>query len=83
MVEQKNFHCVGKKIRTQSKGVSQKDLTLIAYAKRNNKTVVTFEKKQVQKPKEKYKFKIPLVCKDQNVECIDFVEMIKELGLIV
>ena len=68
-------------IKNSSKGVGKNDLKLIAYAKLYRKTVVTEEGKQHGKPKEKYNSKIPLVCKEQGVECINFVEMLKCLGI--
>ena len=68
-------------IRNNSKGVGKNDLKLIVYAKLCRKTVVTEEGKQPGKPKEKYNSKIPLVCKEQGVECINFVEMLKRLDI--
>lgn len=69
-------------IRKDSKsGVDENDLKLIAYAMLNEKTVVTEEGKQLEKPMKKCKSKIPLVCKEQGVECINFVEMLKCLGI--
>ena len=70
-------------ITDQSKGVDQKDVTLIAYAKRKNKTVVTLEGEQNQKPLKKYKYKIPLVCSEEGVLRINFVEMIDNLGIVI
>lgn len=64
-----------------SKGVGSKDILLISYAKEKNKIVVTLEGIQAQEPKEKYNYKIPLVCKEQKVKCINFVEMIDGLGI--
>jgi len=64
-----------------SKGAGSNDICLIAYAKVNNNTVVTFESKQPQKPKKKCDYKIPLICHEQGVDCIDFVEMIDRLGI--
>ena len=64
-----------------SKGAGSKDILLISYAKEKNKTVVTLEGNQIQKPKEKYNYKIPLVCQEQGVECINFVQMIDRLGI--
>lgn len=69
------------KIANNSKGVDEKDLKLIAYAKLNKKIIVTEEGKQPEKPKKKCNYKIPLVCKEQGVECINFVEMLKCLGI--
>ena len=70
-------------ITDQSKGVDQKDVTLIAYAKRKNKTVVTLEGEQKQKPLKKYKYKIPLVCSEEGVLCINFVEMIDDFDIVI
>lgn len=64
-----------------SKGAGQIDITLIAYAKLKEKTIVTLEKKQNQKPDKKYKYKIPLICHEQGVQCIDFIEMLDELDI--
>lgn len=63
------------------KGANQNDITLIAYAKMEGKIVVTFEDKQKQKPGAKCNYKIPLVCDEQGVECIKFVEMLDRLGI--
>ncbi len=68
-------------ISDPSTGVGSKDILLISYAKEKNKTVVTLEGNQTQKPKEKYNYKIPLVCQEQDVGCIDFVQMIDRLGI--
>lgn len=68
-------------ISSISKGAGQKDVTLIAYSKLMNKTVVTLESFQVQKPGKKSNYKIPLICKEQNVECINFIQMISRLGI--
>ena len=69
-------------IRKDSKrGVDENDLKLIAYAMLYEKTVVTEEGKQHNKPEKKYNSKIPLVCKEQGVECINFVEMLRRLDI--
>lgn len=68
-------------INDVSKGAGQKDITLIAYAKIMNKTVVTLEAIQTQRPGKKCNYKIPLICDEQNVRCIDFVSMLKELSI--
>jgi hypothetical protein len=64
-----------------SKGASQNDITLITYAKINNKTVVTLEAIQPEKPKYKKNYKIPLICKEQNVICINFIKMLSQLSI--
>ena len=69
------------KIANNSKRVDEKDLKLIAYAKLNKKIIVTEEGKQPEKPKKKCNYKIPLVCDEQGVKCINFVEMLKRLDI--
>lgn len=69
------------KIANNSKGVDEKDLKLIAYAKLNKKIIVTEERKQPEKPKKKCNYKIPLVCDEQGVKCINFVEMLRRLSI--
>ncbi|MDI6782029.1 MAG: DUF4411 family protein [bacterium] len=68
-------------ISSVSKGAGRSDIALIAYAKIMNKTVVTLEAKQPQKPKEKSKYKIPLICQEQDVACINFIEMLTYLNI--
>ncbi|GAF96809.1 unnamed protein product, partial [marine sediment metagenome] len=60
----------------ESKGAGQVDITLIAYARVMKKTVVTFEAPQPQKPGKKSNYKIPLICQEQDVNCIDFITML-------
>lgn len=68
-------------VREESKGASRNDIKLIAYAKMNNKIVVTDEEEQPQKPIKKYKYKIPLICDEQETECINFIEMIRRFRI--
>ncbi len=63
------------------KGANQNDITLIAYAKIEGKTVVAFEDEQPQRPAKKCNYKIPLVCDEQEVECVRFVKMLDLLGI--
>lgn len=65
----------------ESKGASQVDVTLIAYAKANGETVVTLEGKQHQKPTKKSKYKIPLICSEEGVRCVNFVDMLDAIGV--
>lgn len=64
-------------------GVSENDLLMVAVAKVRGWTVVTEERKQDSRPKEKKKYKIPLVCLEQKVRCINLLEFIQELGIRV
>jgi hypothetical protein len=68
-------------IDNESKGAGQIDITLIAYAKVMEKAVVTLESPQPHKPGKKYNYKIPLICDEQKVDCIDFVAMLDQLNL--
>ena len=64
-----------------SKGAGPIDILLISYAILNDKTVVTLEGKQNQKTIKKHRCKIPLICGEQNVRCIDFVELLDHLNI--
>jgi len=64
---------------TNSRGADQNDIKLIAYAKIENKPVVTLEASQVTPPKNKSNYKIPLICLEQGIECLNFVQMIRRL----
>lgn len=66
-----------------SAGVGVNDLTLIAYAQIHEKIVVTLEAQQDQLPKKKRRYKIPAVCEQEQVACIDFVEMLRRLKIKV
>lgn len=55
------------------KGANQNDIILIAYAKEHQKTVVTLESKQASLPGKKCNYKIPLICSQEKVECINNV----------
>ncbi len=70
-------------ISPNRKGASKNDITLIAHAKTHNIPVVTFEGKQSNRPGEKYNYKIPLICQDENVECIILPECLKRLGITI
>lgn len=65
------------------KGANQNDIILIAYAKIKGKTVVTFEEEQPQKPGKKCNYKIPLICFEQGVACVNFVTMLKKLNISI
>lgn len=66
-------------ISSESKGAGQNDMMLIAYAKIMRKIVVTFEGEQIQKPGKKSNYKIPLICREQVVNCINFIKLIERL----
>jgi hypothetical protein len=68
-------------VAAESKGASQVDITLIAYAKRNQGTVVTLEGYQNQRPGERKNYKIPLICVEEGVPWLNFVQMLDEIGV--
>jgi len=68
-------------ITTASKGANQNDVTLIAYAQITNNTVVTLEAKQPNKPDKISNYKIPLICEEQDVKCINFIDMLEKLKI--
>ncbi len=70
-------------ISSESKGASQNDIRLVAYAAINQRTVVTLESKQQQIPDRKSNYKIPLICNKENVECIDFIGLLKRCDIRV
>ena len=83
-IEELSFEWEGKyQITDQSKGVDEEDIKLFAYANRENKTVVTLEAEQNQKPSKKYNYKIPLVCSEEKIPYISFVEMVDDFGIVI
>ena len=70
-------------ISDEGKGAGRVDITLIAYAIKNGDTVVTLESIQNQKPTKKTNYKIPLICVEENVECIDFIQMLDQLEISI
>ncbi len=65
------------------KGANQNDIKLIAYAKYNENTVVTLESVQTARPKRVSNYKIPLICAEEDVECITFTEMLQKLKISI
>ena len=70
-------------ISDEGKGAGRVDITLIAYAIVKGKTVVSLESIQNQKPNKKRNYKIPLICSEENVECIDFIKMLDQLEISI
>ena len=68
-------------IHDTSKGAGQIDITLIAFAKIFKKIVITQEGEQKQKPEKKYNYKIPLICDEQGVVHLHFVDMLTKLNI--
>ena len=69
-----------------SKGASKNDITLIAYAKAHNLAVVTLEAEQGgggPRPRNKWGYKIPLICQDEDIEWIRPVEMFGQLEISI
>ena len=59
------------------------DLQLIAYAKMCNKKVVTSEDEQLQLPDKKYNYKIPVISKEQELKCMESVDIWWDIELVV
>ena len=66
-----------------SRGASKQDIDLISYASIHDKTVVTQEAEQKQKPRKKSNYKIPLICEIEQVRCINFITFLEELNIEV
>ena len=66
-----------------SRGVDEKDVTLVAFALLGNHTVVTLEEKQKQPPAKKSNYKIPLICQKENVSCINFIDLLGRCNIRV
>jgi hypothetical protein len=62
-----------------STGANQNDITLISCSINNDGIVVTYESDQPEKPRKKGKYKIPLICREEGVGCITFVQMLQKL----
>jgi len=62
-----------------TKGVGENDLFIIAMAKETSTILVSEESRQNRLPALKSNYKIPAVCKMQEVqvECINFLELLK------
>ena len=63
------------------KGASSVDIKLIAFAALKNHIIVTFETHQINVPDKKSKYKIPLICEEEGVQCITFVEMLSRINI--
>lgn len=64
-----------------TKGAGENDIRLIAYSMISGETVVSLEVDQKQAPTKRSKYKIPIICREQGVRCIGFVELLDELGI--
>lgn len=62
-----------------AKGVSEDDLLIISNAKENELILVSEEGRQNILPVQKYNYKIPAVCEmpEVNIDCINFLELLK------
>ena len=74
-IDQDNYH---------PKGVGENDLLIIATAKAANLPLVSDEGRQFQLPDLMRKYKIPAVCDlpQVDVNCIQFIKLIKTTGAI-
>lgn len=62
---------------SEEKNRSIADPWVIAHAQSENATVVTLEQKAVKADK----IKIPNICKEEDMECIDIYDFIKDLNI--
>lgn len=67
----------------KKKGAGFNDIKLIAYAKVTKQIVVTFEKVQENLPGKKCNYNIPTVCREEKVECIEFIDFLRELKITI
>lgn len=65
-------------------GVSENDLLIVGSACVSGHRLVSNESRQKELPVNKAKYKIPLVCSlsEVSVDCIDFLALIKESGVV-
>ena len=71
------------KVDEKSKGASPADIKLIAFAALENHTVVTLEAYQKDVPDKKSNYKIPLICDREEVQCVNFIEMLDRSNIRV
>ena len=69
--------------KEDSRGAGSNDIALVAFAKKNQCVVVTQEGRQPQRPRVKSNYKIPLICSEEGVAHINFVEFLKEIGVLI
>lgn len=66
------------------KSISENDLLIIACAKEYKLTVVTYESvKTNNRPGKIERSKIPLICEQNEVNCITAIEYFQELGIVL
>ncbi len=63
-----------------SRGVGANDILIIAHAKVNGLGLISQESKQLTPPVTKANYKIPLVCEDHSVDCLNFLTFLKQTG---
>ena len=71
------------KIKINSTGVGKSDIKLIAYSKIEKHIVVTQEQQQKQSPADTSKYRIPLVCNKERMDCINFLEFLEQNDIII
>lgn len=66
----------------KGKGANENDILLIAYVSQNPDLVlVTLEAEQKEEPKKKRNYKIPLICKKENIPRINFITLLREMKI--
>lgn len=63
-----------------AKGVDENDILIIACAKVHDHTLISNEAAQTTPQQNRKKLKIPAVCKEVKVECVDFTTFLKKLN---
>ena len=61
------------------KGANKNDIYLIAFTMKHGYKLVTLEAIQREKPKEVKNYKIPLICQEESINCINFIEFLRHL----
>lgn len=86
-VEIKSIAKITGDIKDNPKGIDDNDLELIAVASLTNREVVTEERLQpnpdnpkIGTPPKPINYKIPLVCRLNNIECKNFLKILKTSG---
>ena len=64
-------------VNDDRRGVDMTDIKIIIFSKIEGHILVTEEGKQNKKPKKRSSYKIPLVCKEEGIDCINSIEFIQ------
>ena len=70
-------------ISRKGTGAGETDIELIAFSKMEGYTVVTEEKNQVPAPGKLSNYRIPLICKKEQVKCINSLSFLQSNKVVV